>query len=150
MTYRFQELMFGLFMLAVGGALMLHSFSPQYALMAQDIQTGPMFFPQIILTIWIICAVAMIIRAWGDDAKKKVPFQWLRVAGAVAIMSMFIFFFDKIGYFPSGFCCFFGLGLILGHKHPGRLLLVSIVYAGFTDVLFRWGLKQYLPTMFGL
>ena len=150
MSYRHQEILFGLFLFAIGCGLMSHAFSPQYAMMAQDIQTDPMFFPKIILSGWIFCSAAMVIRAFRRTSKEKMPFEWLRCAAAVLVMSAFVFFFDMVGNFPCAIFCFFFLGLILGNPHPRRLLLISILYAGFIDVLFRYGLSLYLPNIPGL
>ena len=150
MKYRHQELLFSLFMLSVGCGLMWHAYSPQYALMAQDIQTDPMFFPKIILTGWIVCAAAMVVRSFRLDNEPVVPFEWLRCLIAVGVMAVFVFFFDKLGNLPCAAVCFFALGLILGNPHPRRLLVISVAYALFIDLLFRYVLKLYLPSIPGL
>ena len=150
MKYRHQELLFGLFMLTVGCALMWHAYSPQYALMAQDIQTDPMFFPKIILTGWIICAAAIVVRAFRLSNEQVIQFEWLRCLIAVGIMAGFVYFFDKLGNLPCAAVCFFALGRILGNPHPRRLLVISIGYALFIDLLFRYVLKLYLPSIPGL
>lgn len=147
MKYRTQEILFSFFMLAVGCGLMMHAFSPAYELMAQDLQSGPMAFPKVILTGWIICSFAMVVRSLYLPKDTVVPFKWLRCFTAVGVMACFVFFFEKLGNMPCATFCFFGLGLILGHKKPLRLLVISVAYGIFIDLLFRYALKLYLPSI---
>lgn len=144
MTYRKQELLFGLIVLLIGGGLMYHSFDPSYAEMAQDMPTGPMFFPRIVLTLWLVCAVGILVQACRK-ADKVVRFAWNKVLAAMGVLVLFPLCFMTLGFLPVGICCFIGLGWILDFRRPWLLLAISVGYILLVDFTFRVILQSYLP-----
>lgn len=144
MTYRKQELLFGLALLLIGSGLMYHTFDPTYAAMAADISVGPMFFPRMVLTIWLVCSLGIIVHAYRA-AERTVPFAWRKVLAALGVLLFFALFFSTLGFLPVGICCFFGLAWILEFRKPGILLGISVGYVLLVDFVFRVVLKSYLP-----
>lgn len=145
MTYRTQEILFGTAALVTGTVLMVHTFDPMYAAMAQDLSIGPMFFPRILFTLWLICAGGITYEAMRKETK-NIPFLWLRVLAAFATLLFFAAAINYIGFFTVGVICFFALSWIIGYKDVKKLLLVSIGYTIFVGLLFRYVLQAFLPS----
>ena len=57
------ELMFSGFMLLLGIGFMYHTFDPEYQQMGIGAQVGPIFYPRILLVVWLLLSVGMLIEA---------------------------------------------------------------------------------------
>ena len=145
MTYRTQQLVFGVFLVLSGFAMLLHTFDASYVGMAQDVSVGPMFFPRLIISVWIICACGITLEALKLD-NVPLAFEWGKVLAAVGVLALFALCFPVLGFLITGVGCFAGLSLILGYKRKGLLLIISAAYVLFVDFTFRTVLQSYLPT----
>lgn len=145
MTYRIQEIVFNSFLLAVGIGLYYHTFDTSYGNLAQDITIGPMFFPKILLIVWIFCTSIML---WGAFRRfhAATPFEWGKVLTAVGVLVLFALCFSSAGFYITGIGSFIGLSVVLGYRKFKILIPVSIAYIMLVDVVFRYLLKSYLPT----
>lgn len=144
MTYRKQEISFGILGMVVGGLLMVHTFDSSYELMAQDLTIGPMFFPRILFTIWLICATGITYQAMRKE-ETIVPFLWLRVIAAFVALLFFAATFNFLGFITIGVISFFMLSWIIGYRKPGRLAIYSCGYVVFIALVFRYALQSFLP-----
>jgi hypothetical protein len=111
MTYRKQELLFGLALLLIGSGLMYHTFDPSYAAMAADISVGPMFFPPDGAD-HLAGVLARHHRPRLPRRGEDVPFAWRKVLAALGVLLFFALFFSHAGFLPVGICCFFGLAWV--------------------------------------
>ena len=145
MTYRSQEILFGVVGLLTGTLLMIHTFDPIYDDLAQDISLGPMFFPRILFFLWLICSAGITYEAIRKE-NKVVPFLWLRVAAAFITLLFFAAAINFLGFLTVGTICFFALSWIIGYRHPGKLAAIAVGYVLFVDLLFRYALQCYLPS----
>lgn len=145
MTYRTQEIFFGIVGLVTGTLLMVHTFDATYRDLAQDLSIGPMFFPRILFCLWIICSIGITYEAIRKE-NKILPFLWLRVLAAGATLLLFATTINYLGFFTVGVAAFCALSWIIGYRNPKRLIVISIGYVLFVDLLFRHALGCYLPS----
>ena len=145
MTYRTQEYIFCAIILLFGCGLMLHTFDESYAGMAQDISDGPMLFPRILLTVWILCAAGMLVQARKSCAEKRI-FMWGRVLAGLAALCLFSLLLPSLGFIATGTIFFISLACILGFSRPLLLVITSVVYAVFIDMTFEHVLMIVLPS----
>jgi len=131
--------------LLTGTLLMIHSLDPMYDDLAQDLSLGPMFFPRILFALWLICSAGITYEAMRKE-DTVLPFLWLRVLAAFAVLLFFAAAINYLGFFTVGVICFFALSWIIGYRRPGRLVVISAGYIFFIDLLFRYALKCYLPS----
>ena len=150
MNYRCQEIVFGVCLLLLGSLLMYHTFDPAYAQMAGDLSLGPMFFPRLLLVIWLICATGITVLA-VRKANVAREFLWGRVLAAFATLAFFALFFEYLGFFLIAVVTFFLLSRIIGFRRYALLGIISCAYVAFLYVLFKTVLQSYLPigTVFG-
>lgn len=144
MNYRVQEICFSGTLFLIGALLMHHTYQSGYASMAQDLNVGLMFFPRLVLGIWLFCTGIMTIGAVGRQAEHR-PFLWGRVLGGLGVLIFFVATLNTLGFALAGLVCFCGLGWIIGYKRPVRLLIIGAVYVVLVQLLFEKALQCYLP-----
>ncbi len=146
MTYARLECFFGIVLLLSGGGLFWHTFSPRYEDMAQDISVGPMFFPRIVLVLWLLCACG-IIRGALRGRKEAQAFLWGRVLAVFLLMALFVALFMHGGFVPVGSAFFIAMAFFLGYRRLAVLVPFAVAYILGVDYLFRNILQFYLPTL---
>lgn len=144
MNNRTQEICFSATLFLVGVLLMYHTFQSGYDDMAQDINVGPMFFPRLVLGVWIFCTALMTLGAVLYGAADK-PFLWWRVLGALGVLGFFVASLETLGFILVGSICFFCLGWLIGYKHPARLFFIGVAYVFLVQTIFEKILQCYLP-----
>jgi hypothetical protein len=144
MTYKKLECLFGALLLLSGMGLLYHTFSPRYEDMAQDISVGPMFFPRIVLTLWLLCSAGIIIQAL-HSRKETQEFLWKRVCIVFLLMALFVALFMYGGFILTGSLFFIAMSAFLGYRRPLVLIPFAVIYIVFVDYLFRELLLFYLP-----
>jgi len=131
-------------LLVVGVALYASTFAQNFS--SSDVAQSPMFFPRLILVLWIGLGVIALIQSIRTDAHAS-PFEsWTRVVVVVIAALIYTNVIGSEGFFlPSvGFSliCLLAFGV----RNPVLLLLFAVFVPGALVLLFNHTLGMPLPT----
>lgn len=144
---RASHIAFAFALLLMGAALFLHSFAPRYQAMGIGSPVNPVFFPRILLMLWLGLAVAIVVAALrlNEPGQERPPMAWAPPLGMIAVMAASIWAIRWFGYIgvagPLALAC----GWLLGYRRTGILLTVAALLAFGTWWLFDQALGIPLP-----
>ncbi|MCG8510023.1 MAG: tripartite tricarboxylate transporter TctB family protein [Rhodospirillales bacterium] len=134
----------GLFLLAAG--LLTHSYDPHYEGMGIGAEFGPMFYPRILLILWMALSIGLIAEVFLFRQKDIDRQRWAKLLGALILVAGCTFLLNAIGFlFASLLFCVVAC-LFLGYREPVGLVLTGLVFPVFTWYLFHEVLLIRLPT----
>lgn len=129
--------------LLVGILLLVHSWSDTYPEFTRD---ENMLYPRFILTAWICCAAAALIKTVvrrAADAQPAVNRKAFCIA--VVVSAAFLLLLVPLGFWIASTLFFIGYGLALGYSRRGILLVGGIGVTAFFWWLFEIFLNIPLP-----
>lgn len=143
---RIHRITFALALLVLGGALFAHSFAGRYATMGIGSPVNPVFFPRILLMLWIALAMIILVEAvLTAPAPAKATYRWQEPIAMIAVVGLSIWAMRYLGYIgvagPVAFAC----GWLLGYRRLFILIAISAVSALGTWWLFDQALGIPLP-----
>ncbi|KPB02343.1 tripartite tricarboxylate transporter TctB family protein [Ahrensia marina] len=143
---RTPNIIFALALLLLGGALFAHSFAARYAAMGIGSPVNPVFFPRILLGLWILLGVVILIKAIRSPVNfKENTHRWQEPLGMIAAVAVSIWAMRWLGYIgvagPLAFAC----GWLLGYRRLVILIAIAALSAIFTWWLFDQALGIPLP-----
>jgi len=149
MSYRKVELTFSALFFLLGMLLFIHTFDSSYAVLETDLSKGPVFFPRIVLTVWMGCCLAIFINGFfKKDASKN--FLWGKVLTGWLLIGAFVFLYDIIGFIASGLLFFFSMAWFMGYRN--KLILIPTVFGYVLTLYFVFtrALGFSLPSLPGI
>lgn len=143
---RSYRISFALVLLLLGGALFAHSFAARYAAMGIGSPVNPVFFPRILLTLWLVLAVVILIEAFRlPPDEHNDTHRWQAPIAMIAVVGLSIWAMRWVGYIgiagPVAFAC----GWLLGYRRVVVLFAIAVVAAAVTWWLFDRALGIPLP-----
>lgn len=131
-------------LLIVAVALYASTFAQSFS--ASDVAQSPMFFPRIILILWICLGVTALIQTIGADETTTPIDSWLRIAVVIAATLIYANVIGSEGFFlPSvvfGLICLPAFGI----RNPFVVALFAVAVPGALVLLFNHTLGMPLPT----
>ncbi len=144
MSSRSQALFGGVALLA-GIGLLANSFSPHYESMGIGASVGPMFFPRILLGLWIALAALLTIQPLAGGTS-PLPRQRLgMLLGLVALAGTAALLMILIGFLLSSILFCLATTLFLGYRGLAGIVLTGIVFPLAIWYLFQKVLLVPLP-----
>lgn len=143
---RVYRITFALALLLLGGALVAHSFAERYTTMGIGSPVNPVFFPRILLMLWIVLAVIILVEAVSAaPVPKTAKYRCEEPIAMIAVVGLSIWAMRYVGYIgvagPVAFAC----GWLLGYRRLSILIAISAVSALGTWWLFDQALGIPLP-----
>ena len=149
MGYRKVELTFSAVFFLLGMLLFIHTFDSAYAVLETDLSKGPVFFPRIVLTVWMGCSLAIFINAFFKKDSTK-EFLWGKVLPGWHLIGVFVLLYDLIGFIAAGLIFFFSMALFMGYRNTKILIPTVFSYVLILYFIFTRVLGFVLPGLPGL
>ncbi len=140
------ELMFSGFMLLLGIGFMYHTFDPEYQQMGIGAQVGPIFYPRILLVVWLLLSVGMLIEAAVKNGAKGKDISWKNALLMLLLIGLCVAAMEYIGFLLSSVAFFFISCLIFGYRRYFIMVPVSIAFPVGLWLIFVHVLNIPLPT----
>lgn len=132
----------GLLITAVG--LYASTFGQNFS--SSDVAQSPMFFPRLILVLWIGLSVILLVQSIRANERTTPIESWPRIAVVLVAALIYTNVIGSEGFFlPSvGFAlvCLLAFGI----RNPVFLLLFAVLVPGALVLLFNHTLGMPLPT----
>ncbi|WP_299369401.1 tripartite tricarboxylate transporter TctB family protein [uncultured Tateyamaria sp.] len=127
-------------------AVALYASTFQQSFSASDLAQSPMFFPRIILTLWIGLAVIALVQTIRADETQPVIASWPRIAIVIVAALIYCNIIASEGFFlPSvvfALVCLPAFGI----RNPLLVVPFAILVPGALVLLFNHTLGMPLPT----
>lgn len=143
LAMRLKNIIFGVVMLAIGAFLLSSSYSTSYS--GAEMENGPMFFPQILLWLWVALSVGIII----EDLRKNAPIVQRQQVGTLLLVMALVgaacVLLSIVGFIPVCFVFFAGYGYVLKFRNLPILFLISAAFTVLIWAVFNYALQISLP-----
>jgi putative tricarboxylic transport membrane protein len=138
---------FSAFMFCVGVFLLAHSYMDSAENIAAGSSFGPLFFPRVLLWIWVVLAAGMIIEAalLKNPASPKVNRSGL--IAALALTGAAYPLMPVIGFLPTSMAFMLFYPAALGYRKIKVLVPLSILFSVAVWYIFNDILLISLPNM---
>ncbi|MEO1019737.1 MAG: tripartite tricarboxylate transporter TctB family protein [Pseudomonadota bacterium] len=147
MTSRLPGIMFGAVLALLGAGFYFHTYSERYVGLGIGAEFGPMFYPRIILGIWVVIAVAAAIEAaLVPSPAGATPKRWGTAAVIGGLIVLAIAAMPYAGFLASMMTFFLIAVPVLGYRKPLPWLLAGIGFPTAIWYLFHEILVIRLPT----
>lgn len=131
-------------LLIVAVALFASTFGQNFS--SSDLAQSPMFFPRIILVLWIGLGVISLIQSFKSDEKTRQIASWPRIGIVLVAALIYTNLIGSEGFFiPSVGFAVISL-LAFGIRNPILVLLFAVLVPGSLVLLFNHTLGMPLPT----
>lgn len=143
---RSARLAFALALVLLGGGLLVHSFAARYAGMGIGAAVGPVFYPRILLGLWLLLGFVVLWEAArasgpaGAGTLRWGPPLLMLGATAAAIWAM-----RWVGYIGIAAPLAFACGWLLGYRRLAILALTAAIAGVASWWLFDRALGIPLP-----
>ena len=131
-------------LLVVAVALYASTFGQNFS--SSDVAQSPMFFPRLILTLWIGLGLTALIQSIRTDERTPPIESWARIAIVVIAALVYTNVIGSEGFFlPSvafSVICLVAFGI----RNSVFLLLFAVLVPGALVLLFNHTLGMPLPT----
>lgn len=130
----------GLILTIIGGLLLLHTFSPQYSDTLVGLQFGPVFFPQLLLTGWLVLSVLSIfvitapLRLAMDQTRRHARALILAAALLIYVLAL-----KPLGFLLDSFL----LCLVAQWVAAGRVWAWPVLWAALLS-LAGWAAFEFV------
>jgi len=135
-----KQVILGLLLLCIGCGLLAHTYDSQYLNDQIDVQFGPMFYPTLILVMWILLSLGMIVEGLLKSpvtSQNKLNMPMLVMFSLLAVF--FIIILDYAGFLISSIFFFLLSSLIIGWRKP-----ISLIATGILFPLITWYVFEHL------
>lgn len=132
----------GLLIAAV--ALFATTFGQSFS--SADLAQSPMFFPRIILVIWIGLSVVTLSHTIRSNESTTPIASWSRIGVIVVAALVYTNVIGSEGFFLPSVCFSLISLLAFGIRNPILLILFAVLVPGALVLLFNHSLGMPLPT----
>jgi len=117
-------------MIAISICLLLYSVYIPIPITQQvsDAKYGYMFFPRIVLVLWLICAIILFFQYYLYSFSMK-PINCRRLAYSVGTVLLLCIMLAEVGFIPSCILFCIAYPYLLGYKNIPVLAAVGTCYA---------------------
>lgn len=142
-----RDLVFGCLSLLTSGLLFLESTSDKYVITAQDYGFNPVFFPRILLILWMLLSLVVVFRgvatfkrpsAEPADSLERPLLAFLLTCAYTVLMHIVGFLFSSVL-----FCAAFML--LFGYRRLSVVLPTAVVFNVLVWYIFTFTLGVVLP-----
>lgn len=131
-------------LLIVAVALFASTFGQHFS--SSDLAQSPMFFPRIILVLWIGLSVIALVQSFRSNERTKQIASWPRIVAVVIASLIYTNIIGSEGFFLPSVCFALICLLAFGIRNPILLLLFAVLVPGALVLLFNHTLGMPLPT----
>lgn len=142
-TFISERSLTGLALFLTGGALYISSLDASYADLGGAFD--PTFFPRIVLTIWLLLALATLVLEVMRKTPSK-PFKFLRVLALSAASFLYVLFLTKLGFLLTSILFCLVVLWLLDMRRYLAMVAFSVLVPGSLVILFNHILTLPLPT----
>lgn len=138
------RLAFSLFMFLVGSFLLTYSYI-WGADMSVGERFGPMFYPRIILWIWVLLAAGLTVEYCISHSGALPALNKRSLFASILSVSVCCLVFDALGFLATCvlFCCAYPL--LLGYKRVAVAVVSAVLFSVVTWYVFNNMLLIVLP-----
>ncbi|MEW5423293.1 tripartite tricarboxylate transporter TctB family protein [Amorphus sp. 3PC139-8] len=136
----------GAVLVAVAAILLWHTFDPSYSSRLSTLKFGPVFFPRVILTVWLLLSLPLIFVV--PRALRRSVLEHRKVWPGVFFvfaLAIYLWLLPGLGYLLATFLFGAVVQLIAGDRKPLRFVFWSAVLTVMSWVCFELGLEIILP-----
>ena len=142
-----RDIAFGLVMLAGGAVFWWEMSKPRYQVdRMQDYGFDPVFFPRILIYIWLGLALLMVARALLFTGRAGDSQNWGAVLGTILLVLLYAGAISFVGFLFASVPFAAALMLFLGFRRPLIVGAVSLLFPLVTWYCFNFLLSIPLPT----
>lgn len=131
-------------LLLVALALYASTFAQSFS--SSDLAQSPMFFPRIILVLWIGLAVISLLQSARADDQTQPIASWLRIGVVLVATLVYVNLIGSEGFFLPSVVFALICPPAFGIRHPLFVLVFAISVPGALVLLFNHALGMPLPT----
>jgi hypothetical protein len=135
---------FSFILFSIGSLLLLRSYWGEKTF-ATGADAGPMFYPRIILWLWVVLGAAMTIQAVRLPASSGSPWNRRVFYAAAAMILALGFCMEYTGFIAASIAFCWCYPFIQGYRRQKVLILFSLLYTAFVWFLFNNILYIFLP-----
>ena len=140
------DAVYGGALLVVGATLMLSTFDPKYQGFGIGSDLSPVFFPRVLLALWIALSALILVRgvrAATNDWPRQLK---ARCAGVIVVVLGFTWAMTVVGFLFAMIPCFMIVSLLLGYRRPLPILVFGLLVPLLTWFVFTEMIEVLLPT----
>ncbi len=137
---------FGGVLCLLAAGLLTHTYDPHYEDMGIGAEFGPMFYPRILLILWIGLSIGLVIEAMLLRQRPVAEQRWGMLAGTLFLVAACTFLLSAIGFLFASVLFCVAACLFLGYREPVGLVLTGVIFPFCTWYLFHEILLIRLPT----
>lgn len=147
MNTNIRDIAFSCAMLGINLLIWRETFKSQYDnSLAQDYGFSPVFFPQILLSIWSLLCIVIIVRAlFAAKSTEDAPI-WRNLISAIGLTAGYIFLVYVAGFLLASIPFAAAFMFVFGYRRPVVLASVSILFPVATWWIFTHPLQIVLPS----
>ena len=145
MTAAFKRRLPGLLLLIVGAALLLHTFDSQYAETLMGLQHGPVFYPRILLVLWLVTAASSLVLPAVEPEETEAHKHRI-VFGLAAVLLAYLLSLDLVGFVPATFVFCLVSQYVMRYRAVAWLVASAAIIAVGGWLLFEYVIGIALPT----
>ena len=137
---------FGGVLCLIGAGLLLHTFDPHYEDMGIGAEFGPMFYPRILLVLWVGLSIGLVVEPFLGKESDVPRQRWGRLVVMLALVAACTFLLTEIGFLFATVLFCLTASYFMGYRGPIGLVLTGLVFPFCTWYLFDKILLILLPT----
>ncbi len=143
-----RDIGFSVFSIAIALGLLYESYLPKYAAGAGDYGFSPVFFPTILIYLWLTLSVLILLkglatRSRQDQAKSEISFS--RPLIGFLLTGVYAYLMPVIGFTIASVSYAALFMLILGYRRPIPLISISLLFPVLMWYVFTFLLNVPLP-----
>jgi putative tricarboxylic transport membrane protein len=141
------DLAYGGVLFVIGAILFASTFDPRYTGMGIGSDFSPMFFPRVLLALWMGLSIVIAARCMLANLPDEVlPAQrWSRLAAVCIAVAVFTWLMEAIGFLLAMIPACVVVGLLFGYRRPGPLIGFSVVFPVAIWLIFVKVIQVPLP-----
>ena len=140
------DAVYGGVLLLIGALLMLSTFDPRYQGFGIGSDVSPMFFPRILLCLWLALATVILVRglrAPGGDWPLQMK---ARATGVIAAVLASTWAMTVVGFLFAMIPCFMIVSVLLGYRRLLPIVTFGLLVPILTWFVFTALIEVFLPT----
>jgi putative tricarboxylic transport membrane protein len=141
------DLAYGGVLFVIGAILFASTFDPRYSGMGIGSDFSPMFFPRVLLAVWMGLSVLIAVRFMLANLPEEVlPAQrWSRLTAVCIAVAVFTWLMEAIGFLLAMVPACIVVALLFGYRRPGPLIGFSVVFPVAIWLIFIKAIQVPLP-----
>ena len=140
------DAVYGGVLLLVGTLLMLSTFDPRYQGFGIGSDVSPMFFPRILLCLWLTLSTVILVRGLRAPADGWPRQMKARAAGVIVAVLACTWAMTIVGFLLAMIPCFMIVSVLLGYRRPLPILALGLLVPILTWFVFTTIIEVFLPT----